>query len=185
VTVDSTRTAPRSDVVLLRWPDEVAWRDELAAVRRARLILVAAGATPPVSADPLEDWMWESGGETELALRAEALARRVRAAQPVVDALGVLHVGAEWCSFSPHELPVARALVRQFGQVVPRSALLRAGWGDEPVRQEALNLVVHRIRQRVGRLGISVTSLRLRGFVMHWASELDGVRDPARPRGRA
>ncbi len=45
------------DVVLLRWPLERVRRDELARADRPRLLLVEAGAAPPVVDSPLEDWI--------------------------------------------------------------------------------------------------------------------------------
>jgi DNA-binding winged helix-turn-helix (wHTH) protein len=168
------------DVVTLRWPEDAALRDELAAAHRARLILVPRGDAPPLASDPLEDWMWEPGDGFELALRMEALAQRVVAERPRFDDDGVLHAGRLWTTLAPHELPVARILVERFGEIVARDAVVAAAWPGAEPRPAAVNLVVHRVRQRVLTLGLSVRAFRGRGFLMHW--ELADAAPIHRPR---
>lgn len=45
------------DIVVLRWPEEEAAVERLAAAGVPRLLLVEAGADPPAGGDCREDWL--------------------------------------------------------------------------------------------------------------------------------
>lgn len=64
------------DVALVHWPDDDATRRRLQAAHRPRLLLVAAGAPPPVAVDELEDWVRLPVDPEELDIRRATLARR-------------------------------------------------------------------------------------------------------------
>jgi DNA-binding winged helix-turn-helix (wHTH) protein len=173
-----------SGVVMLRWPEDAELRDELAASHRARLLLVPRGDAPPLAADPLEDWMWEPGDGFELALRVEALSQRVIADRPRFDVDGVLHAGGRWTTLAPHELPVARVLVEHFGEIVARDLVITAAWPGAEPKPAAVNLVVHRVRNRVQAQGLAVRAFRGRGFLMDWAAADAGPTPATRPTER-
>jgi hypothetical protein len=162
---------PRQAVAVLRWPDDASWRDQLARERQPRLLLVARGSVPPAPLDALEDWMWDGSDTVELDARTATLASRWLAAtavRPSLDADGVLHAAGRSVALSPQRVALARLLVERFDEVVRHEELMSAGFSG-PVREGAVYLAIHRLRQRVASVGLVIVPVRGRGFVLAWA----------------
>jgi hypothetical protein len=64
------------------------------------------------------------------------------------------------------EWRLVAALLDRAGYLVPREELTKAGWPDRVVSESALNVTVKRVRRRLAPLGLSVTTVRDRGFVL-------------------
>ena len=155
------------DPALVRWPDE---SERLAGLRTAqtpRLLLVEADGAPPVTVDPLEDWVRLPADNGELAARLERLRARDAAAHaPHVDDDGLLHFRGAWVALSPVEQALAGALTERFGAVVGRDALARRAWPDGTPTRNALDVHVLRFRRRVAPLGLVVRTVRARGYLL-------------------
>jgi hypothetical protein len=160
----------RRDVVVLRWPDDAAEVDRLAAARLPRLLLVEETADPPESGDCEEDWIRLPADDRDVGARLRALARRAARHQalPELDEYGRLHHRGRWVSPSPIEQRVVALLVERFGAVVGAEELRESGWAGEPSTLTPIALRVHmtRLRKRIEPLGLDIRSVRPSGYVL-------------------
>jgi DNA-binding winged helix-turn-helix (wHTH) protein len=177
-------TIEAMEVVLLRWPAEALRREQLRADAVPRLLLVDADAVVPMPPDDYEDWIRVPADAVDLHVRVETLQRRALAlladrALPVLDDNEVLWVGAAWVSLPPVEAGFTRALLNRYGNVVGRDALARAGWphGKVPGRN-VLDVHVLRLRRRVAPLGLTIRTVRSRGYLLEFSGS--GIA-PSRP----
>jgi DNA-binding response OmpR family regulator len=157
-----------ADVVLVRWPDESDRLETLRSAGAPRLLLVPAGAAPPVTVDPLEDWVRLPADQSEVRARLATLNTRANTDRPipVVDADGLLHYRDRWVALSPVEHALAGALAERFGAVVGRDALARRAWpGGVPTRN-ALDVHILRFRRRIASLGLELRTVRSRGYLL-------------------
>jgi DNA-binding response OmpR family regulator len=157
------------DVVLVRWPAEESRRIELRADGVPRLLLVDQGVPPPQSADDLEDWVRVPADEVDLHARVENLDRRARTrtqVEPVLDGDGVLRVNGTWVSLPPVEARLTSALLGRYGSVVSRDALASSGWPEGAPGRNALDVHVLRLRRRLAPLGLTIRTVRSRGYLL-------------------
>ena len=164
------------DVVLVRWPAEAERRDRLRDQGVPRLLLVADGDPPPHAEDCLEDWIRVPADDADVRLRIDGLSARVArhvadddGALPDLDPDGVLRYASAWVSLPPVEARLTRALVDRFGAVVGREALARAGWPDGSPGRNALDVHVLRLRRRLATVGLSIKTVRSRGYLLEAA----------------
>ena len=161
------------DVVLVRWPAEADRRGRLCDTGTPRLLLVEEGS-PPAPADCLEDWIRVPAEDADVRARMEALSMRVAQHQapdvPDLDVDGVLRFGGSWVSLPPVEARLTVALVERFGAVVGREALARAGWPDGAPGRNALDVHVLRLRRRLATVGLSIKTVRSRGYLLEAAA---------------
>jgi len=159
-------TATR-DVVLLQWPAEAAEAERLRSEGVAHLLLVAEGATPPVTGNCLEDWLTMPATEAEIRARMLGLAQRAAHHHrvPSVDELGHLTHRGRSVFLSPIDQRLANALIERFGKVVPERALIDLVW-PEGATNQALRVHVSRLRQRIAPTGLHVKCVRGSGYVM-------------------
>lgn len=168
----STRTVaamPDCDVAMVRWPHERERLDELRATGAPRLLLVEGGVTPPVVDGGPEDWIRLPADEADLRARVEGVERRAQAdrlAPPEIDEDGVLRLGDAWVSLPPVEARLTRALVDRYRAVVSRDALARAGWPEGAPGRNALDVHVLRLRRRLDPVGLTISTVRSRGYLL-------------------
>ena len=157
------------DVVLVRWPLETERRDRLQEAGTPRLLLVEDGPPPP-PADCLEDWIRVPADDGDVRARMEAVTARlghhVIPDVPDLDADGVLRFGGSWVSLPPVEARLTTALVERFGAVVGRDVLARAGWPEGAPGRNALDVHVLRLRRRLATVGLSIKTVRSRGYLL-------------------
>jgi len=161
------------DVVLVRWPTEADRRVRLLESGVPRLLLVEEGQQPPYPEDCLEDWIRVPADDADVRLRVDGLATRSSrhvSDMPDLDPDGVLRFSAAWVSLPPVEARLTRALVDKFGAVVGREALGNAGWPDGAPGRNALDVHVLRLRRRLATVGLSIKTVRSRGYLLE-ASE--------------
>ena len=157
------------EVVLLRWPQEVARRARLAEQHVPRLLLVEEGESPPLVEDCLEDWTRVPTSEVEVRARVAGLEVRANGhADPLphLDHDGVLRFGRGWVSLPPVEARLTRALLERFGAVVSREALCRAGWPLGAPGRNALDVHMLRLRRRLSGHGLVIHTVRSRGYLL-------------------
>jgi DNA-binding response OmpR family regulator len=168
------------EVALVRWPAEAPRRDALLAAGAPVLLLVESGA-PPEEIGPAEDWIRVPSTDDDIEARVRGIRLRVDTAGipdphfgldglPVLDEGGVLRFGSRWVSISPLESRLVHALLERPGAVIPRQVLIEAVWpgegpgGDEPGRN-ALDTQVLRLRRRLQVVGLTVRTVRSRGYI--------------------
>ncbi len=103
-------------------------------------------------------------------MRARLLSLARRAARhpmtPSVDDCGRLtHRGAS-VFLSPVDQRVAEVLVESFGTAVRDDVLARRAW-PAGSSEQTLRVHISRLRRRVSHLGLTITSVRNVGYVMH------------------
>jgi len=157
------------EVIVLQWPEEADRRAEMRRADVARLLLVQHGTPAPEVADPLEDWIRLPADEADIRARVATLTARLgssEGARPVLDDDGVLRFCGQWAALSPVEQRLVAALLDRYGAVVGRQALTRAGWlGDAP-SSNALDVKIFRLRQRIAPLGLTIRTIRARGYLL-------------------
>ena len=160
--------SPTVDVVHLRWPAERGRRERLRSERQPRLLLVEEGATPPDAADCFEDWIRLPALDVDLRARAESLVARCQHHLGILPTLegGVLRVGDGWVSLSPLEARLTALLIKRMGAVVSREALARAGWPAGAGARNTLDVHLARLRRRLSPVGLSVHTVRSRGYLL-------------------
>jgi two-component system, OmpR family, response regulator len=156
-------------VCVLRWPDEEPRRVQLRNTCSARLLLVAPEAPAPVVADHLEDWIRLPADDRDLQARIDGLTLRLQArrpADPEVDEDGLLRIGGAWVALPPIEARLATALLERLGSVVPRDALVRAGWPQGAPNRNVLDVHILRLRRRLEDVGLTIRTVRSRGYLL-------------------
>lgn len=158
-------------VALVQWPDDDARRVDLALRGRPRLLLLEPDTSPPLTWDDSEDWVRLPVDPAELLARARNLLRHAPApkAVPILDADGLVRLGADWVALPPIEARMFAVLVQRIHEVVRKEDLLAAGWPDgidDP------NIVYGRMRLLRGRLaplGLRIETVRGVGFLLEHA----------------
>ena len=159
-------------VELLRWPAEAERRAALAVAGRPRILLIAPAAPPPMTWDPLEDWVREPASADEVEARAFALANRSEAGRPraaplpVLDADGLLRHGGSWVAIPRIEARLLGLLLNRIGEVVHRTDLLAAGWPAGVPSVHVLDGRIKLLRRRLARLGLRIHTVRGAGFLL-------------------
>lgn len=160
-------------VEILRWPKERTRRAALRDAGFPRLLLVDPSSNPPVCSDPLEDWAFSNSDPTELDVRTQSvrlraegsLGRPVTPPPPTLDD-GVLRVGSSWVALPPLEARLAEVLLAEPGAVVSRDQLTSAGWPHGTSDRNSLDVHIMRLRRRVAPLGVTLRTVRSRGYAL-------------------
>ncbi len=163
-----------NSLAVVPWPAEAARRVALAAEGSPRLLVLDQGTSPPPLLDCLEDWVRAPVDEAEMHARLEALRLRVschRQVVPELDEEGFLRFGTRQVYLPPVEARLAEALLGRFGRVVGGASLMRAGWPGEAPSRGKLDVRIHRLRRRLAPLGLVVTTVRQRGWMLAPADE--------------
>jgi DNA-binding response OmpR family regulator len=167
------------DVEMLRWPGESARRQLCADRDIPCLLLLEAGAPPPSSSRPLEDWIRIPADEVDLVARIRRLSDLADrdGERPVVDEQGIVRVGRRWTVLSLTEAALAHRLTADFGQLVSREDLLATLGPDR--RPRNLDLQICRLRRRLTAVDLIISAVRGRGYVLENAPP--GAPSGARP----
>ncbi|MEZ5138099.1 MAG: winged helix-turn-helix domain-containing protein [Acidimicrobiales bacterium] len=157
-------------VELVRWPAEEERLAEVRAAGLARLVLVPEGVAPPLTADPLEDWIRLPATDDDVRARLRVLEDRARGAaeddRPELDENGLLRLGGQWVSLPPVEHRLMGVLLDRYRAVVSRDALARAGWPDGIPGRNVLDVHIVRLRRRLAPLGLVIRTVRSRGYLL-------------------
>jgi hypothetical protein len=172
----------RMDVVMVPWPTQEVHRSTLSSVRRPRLLLVDPDVPAPRVTDVLEDWVRLPANDEDVQARVATLAARSESAgsrRPGLDADGVLRYDGELVPLPPLEARLASVLLERFASVVSRDGLGRAGWPDGPPGRNALDVHMVRLRRRVQPLGLTIRTVRGRGYLL--AASGSGQKEVSTP----
>ncbi len=83
-----------------------------------------------------------------------------------IDDGGLLHHGRAWVALPDVEWRLMVPLVENMGELVRRDVLTAAGWPGQRVTDSALNVRIKKARQRLQPLGLQITTVRGRGYVL-------------------
>jgi hypothetical protein len=158
-----------SDVVMVFWPAQAAKVDELRADGIPRLIIVSGDAPAPSAFDDREEWVRLPAEATDLGTRLEALRNRLARAprpKPWLDQDGRLHVGKQTIDLPASEASLAAVFLDDFERLVPQETLAKAL--PERVPKRAITTYVARLRAHIASLGLTITSVRARGYIMSY-----------------
>ncbi|GJM37271.1 MAG: hypothetical protein DHS20C19_06380 [Acidimicrobiales bacterium] len=161
------------DITLIRWPTEASRLPDLRDSQIPRLLLVDGDVDPPLVVDELEDWIRVPAPEQDLRARVEGLSRRAATAGrcvPEIDEHGVVRFRNEHTAVPPVEARLATALIDNFGAVVSRGELTEAGWPGGHANRNALDVHVLRLRRRLDEAGLSIRTVRSRGYLLEPAT---------------
>lgn len=156
------------DVELLRWPEDEERRRELGLRGRPRLLLVSPDAVPPLIVDQTEDWVRLPAPPADVAARVRALSERALVRdddRPVLNDR-LLRRGGAWVALPPTEALVVGVLLDRYETVVPRAELIAAGWPGESPARNVFDVTLVRLRRRLGGVGLSITTVRQRGYLL-------------------
>lgn len=83
-----------------------------------------------------------------------------------IDDCGLLHVGRRWVVLPEVEWRLMQPLVARFGMTVRRETLIDAAWPDQKDKEAALNVRIGSARRRIESVGLRITNVRGRGYVL-------------------
>jgi hypothetical protein len=156
------------DVVVLRWPEQGAERERLERLGVPRLLIVEAGVAPPSIDSCFEDWLRLPADDCDVRARLLSLSHRAahHPLVPVIDDFGQLSYRGASVFLSPVDQRLTEALIEDFGTAVRDAALTRRAWPGGS-RDQTLRVHISRLRRRISPLGLTLTSVRNVGYVMH------------------
>jgi hypothetical protein len=162
--------APTPYVAIVRWPEESDNVVRLRAAGTPRLLLVAPDASAPQGSDCDEDWIRLPAADDDVRVRAAAVAERSlrHSPHPFTSGDGRLAFRGRWVALSQTEEAMARILADHFGEVVDAETLAGSR-GADPLSENALRVLLHRLRRRIGPLGLVVRTVHGRGCVLESA----------------
>jgi two-component system OmpR family response regulator len=158
-------SGPIDGVAVLQWPDEQVRADDLARRSAPRLLLVAPGAEPPRTGDPLCDWVQQPADERDVQSRIVELRNRASIDRPILGDHGVLWRGAQWVALSPIEARLTRAFLARPGRVLSRQRLEQVGWPDGLPSSRAIDARIKVLRDRIAPIGLRVHTVRGQGYL--------------------
>lgn len=160
------------DVRLVRWPTARDQLDELRAAGVPRLVVVDGGCPPPRPPDELEDWVRLPADQSDVRMRVDTLAERARSrSEPELTVDGLLRYSGRSVPLSPVERQIVGRLIARFRAVVARNELMGAVWPGEPPPRNALDVQISRLRRRLAEVGLAITTVRGRGYMLDEMSE--------------
>ena len=153
-------------VPVILWPEEEQRRRQLSLDGVPRL-LVLAGGRPPADLDiELEDWVRVPADQGDINLRIAILAVRSGVNVPFLDEDDLLHCGARWVALPASEARLAAPLVEHFGTLVTTETLLATAEQGRVSNVRSIRVGVTRLRQRIEPLGLTIATIRARGYAM-------------------
>jgi two-component system OmpR family response regulator len=165
-----------ADVFVLRWPEEVDAVERLRHLGIPRLLLVEHGITPPSVTDCIEDWIRLPADDVDMRARLAALHERAarHPTTPIVEEHGCLSHRGATVFLPPVDEQVTRALIEHLGHPVSAEELRACAWSDGG-SETALRVHISRLRRRLAPLGLAITSVRRRGYLIRDAEAVDAT----------
>jgi biotin operon repressor len=162
------------DVFVLRWPEEVDAVERLRHLGIPRLLLVEPGVAPPSATSCIEDWIRLPADDVDLRARLTALAQRAarHPTAPVVEEHGCVSHRGGTVFLPPVDEQVARALIEHLGHPVSPEELRARAWSGGG-SDTALRVHISRLRRRLAPLGLTISSVRRRGYLIRDAEPVD------------
>ncbi|WP_205576417.1 winged helix-turn-helix domain-containing protein [Streptomyces europaeiscabiei] len=161
-----------SDVVFVRWPVQADLRTRCRKEGMPRLLVVEAGAQPPISSDPVEDWVRPPVSRDDLEARVAVLQNRFDSSRvPTIDSTGTLSFGPHSITVSTTQAELLRLLIDRFGDVVHRTEFVQRFAGRTPaLNRNSLDLHIMRLRRRLLPIELSIRTVWGRGYMLESAA---------------
>jgi len=163
---EKERVYKRNDVVLVSWPTQRELRRHCVNNRTPRILVLESNCDAPASEDILEDWVRPPISRRDLSARVDVLQRRYTGmCTPEIDECGELRYGVHTVAMSDTQAELARLLVCNFREVVPREDLMEVlTCKSRGANRNALDLHMMRLRRRVSEADLGVTTVWGRGY---------------------
>ncbi|MER5891132.1 winged helix-turn-helix domain-containing protein [Streptomyces sp. NPDC001941] len=173
-----------SDVVFVRWPAQAELRTRCRREGTPRLLVVEAGAQPPISNDPVEDWVRPPVSRDDLYARVAVLQNRFDSNRvPTIDSTGTVAFGVHSLTVSSTQAELMRLLIDRFGDVVHRTEFERGAARQAlTLNRNSLDLHIMRLRRRLQPLDLSIRTVWGRGYMLEHAATAEAPR-PANTAG--
>lgn len=91
---------------------------------------------------------------------------------PTIDEFDIVRWDGRWIALGPIEARVARPLLANMGDVVPRQQLEAAAWPEQAVRPNTTDRQVHRLRTHLAVLGLTLVTIRGHGYLLEAVANL-------------
>jgi DNA-binding winged helix-turn-helix (wHTH) protein len=88
------------------------------------------------------------------------------AIRPELDDFGILRLDRQWVALSELDEVIMRRLLQSFGSPVSRQEILSTTWPGGTRDGKVLDTRMHRLRQRIAPLGLTIHTVRRRGFML-------------------
>jgi DNA-binding winged helix-turn-helix (wHTH) protein len=85
---------------------------------------------------------------------------------PALDEFGLLRLGRHWVSLTELDEAIMRLLLRSFRSPVSRKEILTTAWPERRDDGRVLDTRMHRLRNRIAPLGLTIHTVRRRGFML-------------------
>lgn len=157
-----------SDVIFVRWPVQADLRTRCRQDGVPRLLVVEGGAEPPISNDPVEDWIRPPVSRHDLQARVTALQNRFNSSRvPTIDSTGTLSFGRHTITISTTQAELMRLLIDRFGQVVYRVEFMQHFASRTPtLSRNSLDLHIMRLRRRLLPIHLTIQTAWGRGYML-------------------
>ncbi|MER6503595.1 helix-turn-helix domain-containing protein [Streptomyces sp. NPDC001455] len=165
-----------NEVKVIRWPKEKKKRALCRDLRVFRLLVVDPASPALICTDSREDWIRAPIVRDDFNARLTSLRVKANNFRPHIDENQVLHFENRAVPLSPAEAELLNLLIRDFGSLVHRGALLEsAAVGRAPRSRNTLDLRIMRIRRRIAPLGLVLRTDRGRGYALEQAEIAAGA----------
>lgn len=163
-------TVRNLDVIFIRWPVQSDLRSRCQQDGIPRLLVVEGCAQPPISDDPVEDWVRPPVSTDDLQARVKALQHRFdRRRAPKLDSTGTLNFGRHTISISSTQTELMRLLIDRFGKVVYRVEFMERFADRTPrLNRNSLDLHIMRLRRRLLPIGLLIRTVWGRGYMLDY-----------------
>ena len=158
-----------NEVKFVRWPAQADSRTYYRSKGFPCLMVVEAGADPPICHDPREDWVRAPISRTDLEARIAALRRRVyQPRTPVLGPAGTVYFEAKSVTISNTQSALTTLLIARFGEVVYRDELCRqlAEQVTGTPSRNSLDLHIMRLRRRLSLVDLAIRTAGGRGYLL-------------------
>jgi hypothetical protein len=161
----------KSDVIFVRWPVQADLRTRCRQDGVPRLLVIEGGAQPPISNDPVEDWVRPPVSRDDLQARVRALQNRFNSRRvPTIDSTGTLRFGRHSITISTTQTELMRLLIDRFGKVVYRIEFMQRFATRTPaLNRNSLDLHIMRLRRRLLPIDLSIRTVWGRGYMLDHA----------------
>lgn len=174
------------EIELCSWPMPAPQRAALRARGALCLYIVQVADVPPDDLGTNEEWVRVDADPIEVHWRI----RRLQAAGQEANAAPEFRDGCVFYRGATVVVPpscerITALLCEQFDNVVARPLLLAGDIGDgDELSCATLNTRLHRIRHLLEPIGLRLTSVRARGYLLQAAEPAPPAASPRPPAGR-
>lgn len=157
-----------SGVRFVRWPIEAGILSECRRDKTPCLLVVEGKAKAPICTEPWEDWIRTPAPQQDIEARVKSLIQRTHGSMiPIVDSTGVLHFGKDSIPISSSQVSLMDQFIAHFEELVYRAELEQCALQQSKgITRNALDLQIMRLRRRISAIGLDLTTVWGRGYIL-------------------